>query len=70
MTITDLSGLYVAYTQYENFRILVAATDEHEANELARQYFDDAGIMYASVDISEFTDVNTKFDCDYVISKQ
>ena len=70
MKITDLSGLYVAYSKYENFRILVAATDIYDANEIARNYFEDAGIMYETVDIEEFTDTNTKFDCDYIIIKQ
>lgn len=70
MKITDLNGLYVAYNTEEDFRILVVAQDEAEAMDVARSYFSDSN-MYSlpdGIEISEFDDVETKFDCDYVVT--
>ena len=70
MKVTDLAGLYVAYNTKEDFRILVVAQDQQEAMQVARNYFSDSGMnsMPNDIEISEFDDVDTKFDCDYVVT--
>jgi hypothetical protein len=66
MKITDLEGLYVA-TSADNFKILVASDDSFDAKTKAENYFGDAGIDSENVKVEAFTDVNTHFDCDYVV---
>ncbi len=66
MKITDMDGLYVA-TSTDNFKILVASFDIFDAKTKAENYFGDAGIDSKNVKVEAFTDVNTCFDCDYVV---
>lgn len=66
MKITDIEGLYVA-TNTDGFKILVASDDSFDAKTKAENYFGDAGISSESVKVEEFADVDTHFDCDYVI---
>lgn len=66
MTILDLQNLWVGYNDKEDFRILICAGCKKEAKALAESYRKDSKLS-GSFDIYEFTDVNTKFDCDYVI---
>lgn len=66
MKITELEGLYVA-TSTDNFKILVASDDSFDAKTKAENYFGDAGINPENVKVEEFSDVNTHFDCNYVI---
>ncbi len=66
MKVTELEGLYVA-TNTDNFKILVASDDSFDAKIKAENYFGDAGISSKNVKIEEFSDVNTHFDCDYVV---
>lgn len=70
MKITELSNLFVAYNEKENFRMLICALDNLEAMEIARGYAADTDMSTNPNDwnISEFTDVNTNFDCDYAVS--
>ena len=42
MKVNELSGLYVVENKKENFKILVAALDEQEVMEIARDYFMDS----------------------------
>lgn len=67
MIITDLNNLYVGYNETENFRILICALDVQEAQEIANEYRFDSN-MCGSFEITEFTDINTHFDCDYVVT--
>ena len=68
MKVTDLTNLWVGYNETEDFRILILAWDEDEALEVAENYRTDSN-MEGNFVVSEFTDVNQKFDCDYAISK-
>ncbi len=67
MKITDLNNLYVGYNKDEDFRILICALDVQEAHEIAAEYGSDGGFE-GDWEISEFTDINQKFDCDYVVT--
>lgn len=62
----EMTNLYACYNEEEDFRILVCALDELEANQLAREYGFDSNLK-GSWDIEDF-DKDTHFDCDYVIS--
>ena len=66
MKITDIRNLYVGYNEKEDFRILIGANDENEADTLAEYYRQDTKLEGEFI-ISEFNDINTHFDCDYII---
>lgn len=67
MKVNEIEGLYVGYNRTENFRILIATYDGIEkAKELADEYCND-GNFTGEFEVTEFTNVNTKFDCDYII---
>ena len=67
MKAVDMTNLYVGYNKEEDFRILICALEgEKEAQRLANEYASDNN-MNESFEISEFNDLNTHFDCDYVI---
>lgn len=66
MVITDLTNLWVGYNRTENFRILICASSEEEAQEVADSYLTDSS-MSGSFEISEYTNTETHFDCDYVL---
>ena len=67
MKVTDLDNLYVGYNEKEKFRVLICAFDKQEAYEIAAEYGSDSNLE-GEWEISEFSDVNTSFDCDYVIT--
>ena len=67
MKVTDLIKLWVGYNATENFRILICALDIEEARVIAAGYRYD-NQMEGSFEITEFSDVETQFDCDYVIT--
>lgn len=67
MKINELNNLYIGYNKTEDFSILVCAHDKHEAFEIANGYRLESS-MSGSFEISEFDDINTHFDCDYVIA--
>ena len=69
MKINELSGLYVVKNEKENFTILVAALDYQEATELAKDYFIDSDMNYEELSVYDFSDINTQFDCDYIITQ-
>lgn len=69
MKINELSGLYVVKNEKENFTILVAALDYQEAIELAKEYFIDSDMNYEELSVCDFSDINTQFDCDYIITQ-
>ena len=66
MKVTDINGLFIGYNKEENFRILIAAEDKDEAVKVAKSYNDDSNLQ-GEFEVNEFEDVNTKFDCDYII---
>ena len=66
MLITDMNNLWVGYNKTEHFRILICASDEIEASEIAKSYCEDNN-MQGTFEIAELKGVNTQFDCDYVV---
>ena len=68
MKVNDLRNLWVGFNEAEKYTALICALDEQEAYEIAEEYKIES-YMGGIFIISEFTDVNTKFDCDYVLSK-
>lgn len=67
MKVTDMTNLWVGYNETEDFRILICALDIQEAHEIANNYRLDSHLD-GDFEISEFNDINTHFDCDYVLS--
>ena len=63
------TNLFIGYNKEEDFRILICAFDEIEAQELAREYGFDAGLE-GNFEVTEPTESidNIRFDCDYVIA--
>lgn len=65
----EMQNLFIGYNEEEDFRILICAFDEIEAQELARVYGFDSklkGNWYIS-ELDE-DDNDLHFDCDYVIA--
>lgn len=67
MKVNELINLWVGYNEVEDFRILICALDEVEAQEIVDGYCLDSH-MEGKFEITEFYDINTRFDCDYMIS--
>lgn len=68
MKVTELDGLYVGHWIDEDFRVLIAASDEDEAEDVALDYGHDAGLT-GSLEIEDFSYLEMEFDCDSVISR-
>ena len=66
MKIHEMTNLFVAHNEEEDFTILVCAFDSTEAHELAREYGFDSNLK-GGWDIQD-VDGNENFDCDYVIA--
>ena len=66
MTVIGMTNLFVGYNEEEDFRILIGASDESEADTMAEYYRQDSKLK-GKFEISEFNDINTHFDCDYII---
>ena len=67
MKVTDIEGLYVATNVDYNFTILVIAEDKSNAETIAENYFGDIDMDTDNIKVQEFSDMNTKFDCDHVV---
>lgn len=67
MKVNDLNNLFVGYNTAERFRVLICALDIEEAQEIADGYRFDSR-MEGYFEVSEFDDIDTKFDCDYVLT--
>jgi len=67
MKIAELTNLWIGYNAAEDFRVLICAFDKIEAQEIANEYRNDTQ-MEGSFEVSEFTDTEAKFDCDYVLT--
>lgn len=66
MKINELTNLYVGYSKVDDFRVLICASDEAEAQEVANIYLSDTHLE-GTFEITEFKDINTRFDCDYIL---
>ena len=69
MKVNDMTNLFVGYNEDEDFGVLICALDVQEATEIANSYRLDSNLK-GRFDITEFKDVNTKFDCDYVLTSE
>lgn len=67
MKINELNNLWIGLNEEENFKVLICALDAEEAQEIAENYRLDS-YMEGNFAITEFSDVNTVFDCDYVLT--
>lgn len=67
MKINDLTNLWVGYNKTEDFRVLICALDIEEAQEIANGYLLDTN-MKGTFEITEFDNLETHFDCDYVLT--
>lgn len=69
MKINEFNNLWCAKYEKENFTICVLAVDIYEAMEVAMEYFNDSQweVTNEDITITRFRDMNTHFDCDYVI---
>jgi hypothetical protein len=66
MKVNDMTNLWVGYSEEDDFRVLICALDLEEAQEIADEYLSDTHLEGAFV-ITEYEDVNTHFDCDYIL---
>lgn len=67
MKVTEMTNLYVAHNDVEDFTILICATDETDAKDKAIEYACDTGMApYGIWTISDLAD-DSNFNCDYVI---
>ena len=67
MKVNELTNLWVGYNEVENFRVLICALDVEEAQEIADDYCLDSH-MEGRFEITEFSNIDTHFDCDYVLT--
>ena len=66
MKINDINNLFVGYDEEDDFRVLICASDEKEAEEIAKSY-KEGGNLSGEFTISEL-EGNERFDCDYVLT--
>ena len=65
----DFINLFIGYNKEENFRILICAFDEIEAQGKADEYLFDSNLNgHFEVEQVEGDISNIHFDCDYVIA--
>ena len=69
MKVNELTNLWVGYNKVENFRVLICALDIYEASEIADNYRIDS-CMRGNFEIRVFVDVDTEFDCDYILTNE
>jgi len=67
MKITDMNNLWMGCNEEEDFNILICANEEKEAQEIADGYARDTG-MKGKFIICDF-DVDTRIDCDYILTE-
>lgn len=67
MKVNELTNLWVGYNATEDFRVLICALDNIEAQDTANEYCNDTQ-MNGSFEVTEFTDMETHFDCDYILT--
>ena len=64
------TNLFIGYNKEEDFRILICASDEIEAKDIAEEYRKDSkldGVFLISEPENGID--NLHFDCDYVITE-
>ena len=68
MNISDMTNLFVGYNIVLNFKVLVCAFDEQEAEEIVKDYAFDS-LLEGDWEIKEYKEDDT-FDCDCVLTKR
>ena len=68
MTIKDMTNLYVAYNETEDFTIFVIACDQREAEAKANDYGNDAGLDGEFEVLDANIEPDMKVDADYIIN--
>ena len=66
MKITNMTNLWIGYNCKEDFRVLICAEDEIEAQSIANEYCSD-NKMEGEFEISFFVNDDVRIDCDYVL---
>ena len=66
MKANELHNLWVGYNKTENFRVLIVALDQKEAQEIVDVYCLDSN-MEGKFEVAEFDNLDTHFNCDYVL---
>ena len=66
MKILDLSGLYSAYNDLEDFKVLIVAEDLDMAKNIAEDYRIESD-MCGKFEVEELSSLSEDFDCDYVL---
>jgi hypothetical protein len=67
MKITDMTNLWMAYNEEEDFTVVICANEEREAQEIADEYCEDAGLQGKFI-VGDF-DMDTCIDCDYILTE-
>ena len=67
MKVNNLDNLWVGYNETENISVLICALDIEEAREIINVYSYEH-IIDGEFEISKFTDLNTDFSYDYVLT--
>lgn len=67
MKITDMNNLWIGRNEEEDFNILICANEEKEAQEIADEYARDMR-MEGKFIIGDF-DIDTRIDCDYIVTE-
>ena len=67
MKINEMTNLWVGYNEDENFTVLICSLDREEAYEIVNNYCLDSR-MQGKFEITEFKEINTHFDCDYILT--
>lgn len=68
-TITDMTNLWVGSYDDDNFKVLICAPNEQEAKRAAMQFGKKSG-MEDTPQITQFDNIGTPFNCDYVVTAQ
>ncbi len=69
MKINELTNLFVGRNETEDISVLIVALDANEASDIARQYCFDTNSR-GVFEIKKFDDIDTRFDCDYVLTAE
>lgn len=69
MFIIEMNNLYAGYNRTHDYKILILADDEFEAAQNASDFGKNA-MMSGDWEILYLTDLKTKFDYSYVVTKE
>lgn len=67
MKVADMNNLWIGRNEKEDFNVLICANEEKEAQQIANEYAEDAGLT-GEFFIEDF-DIDTRIDCDYILTE-